>query len=425
LASCAAPTTPAPTSTLTFTPEPTATQTPLPTPTITPSPTQVGGGSGRLVFGLDKTQYANAFPDLKGVRNIFVANIDGTDLVPVTNGLKGYNYLESVSPDGTKALITTSPSEVSYERGPTTQLYVIDLTEPESEPVKLGGGINAKLEFSRGSGDTWGIKRSIAKWVDEARIVYIGQGDENYGIYIVNIDGSHPKNIFSNSAGVTPSNILAIDRTRVYWGSPAKDYFGNPAVEVWWSSIDGTDQAKLESNGSQVKGQALAFSPDGKMIAWVKEATRSVDPNYLNISSTSDINNPKQLELLSSGLSLRWSTDGSKVFVYDIISVVWGIDVTSNLYGIYEVLISSNLKVKDFHRQNILDILNPNGGCNMILGDYSLDGRQILASLLDHVSSDGQCIKKEVLLNLETATFSDVLIGFTPDQWLNQVQWIP
>ena len=162
LASCAAPATPVPTQTAK--PAPTATQTrtptPSPTPTIIPTPTQIGGSSGRLIFVLHKTQFAKTFPDLKGELNVFTGNMDGTDLVPVTNGLKGYNYLESVSPDGTKALITTSPSEISYQSDPptTTQLYLIDLTEADSTPVKLGGGIYAKLEFSRDNGQFDGVK---------------------------------------------------------------------------------------------------------------------------------------------------------------------------------------------------------------------------------------------------------------------------
>jgi hypothetical protein len=405
LASCAVPRTTSastPTLTLTFTPEPTATQTPLPTPTITPSPTQVGGGSGRLIFGLHKTQFAKTFPDLKGELNVFTANMDGTDLVPVTNGLSGYNYLESVSPDGTKALITTSPSEVSYQSGPTTQLYLIDLTAPESKPIKLGGGIYAKLEFSGGTGEFDGIKRSIAKWIDNARIVYIGQGDEGYGIYIVNIDGSNLKNIFSNSAGVTPSTILAIDQTRVYWGSPISDYWGNPALEVWWSNIDGTDQGKLESNGAQVKSGTIAFSPDGTMIAWVEQETRTFHYNYLNIASTSDMNNPKQLDMLTFFTSLSWSTDGSKVLVCDIGSIIDQsyYDTTSNLFGIYEVSIASNLSVKNVYSPNLGGVLS----AFTELFNYSPDNRHVL------ISKDISGVKS---LDLDTMTVSDVLSGIT------------
>ena len=102
--------TPAQTPTQTFTPVPTATatQTPSPTPTIMPTPTQIGGGVGKLIFDLQKTDFAERFPDLQGDLNIFIANPDGTDLVPVTNGLMGSNFLESISPDGTKVLISSA-----------------------------------------------------------------------------------------------------------------------------------------------------------------------------------------------------------------------------------------------------------------------------------------------------------------------------
>src|SRR3972149_2980577 len=104
LASCAAPTTPAPTQTLV--PEPTATQTAA--PTNSPAPTQVGGASGRFIFTYQKDEFIASFPDLKGETNVFVANIDGTNLTPITRGLEGFNYLKAVSPDGTKALIASA-----------------------------------------------------------------------------------------------------------------------------------------------------------------------------------------------------------------------------------------------------------------------------------------------------------------------------
>ena len=92
------------------------------------------------------------------------------------------------------------------------------------------------------------------------------------------------------------------------------------------------------------------------MVAWVEQETRTFHHNYLNIASTSDMNNPKQLvDMLTFFTSLSWSTDGSKILVYDIGSVWDNVTINyylnnnlnNNLLGIYEVSITSNLSVKN------------------------------------------------------------------------------
>jgi hypothetical protein len=74
---------PTQTPTQTFTPVPTSTQTPSPTPTVIPTPTQIGGGSGKLIFEYYKVAFEKSFPDLKGEVNVFTSNVDGTDLTPI------------------------------------------------------------------------------------------------------------------------------------------------------------------------------------------------------------------------------------------------------------------------------------------------------------------------------------------------------
>ena len=114
------------TPTQTITPLPTATQTPSPTPTLIPTPTPIGGGSGKVMFILDKDSFEKIFPDLTGDVNFFTSNADGTDLTPITNGLKGSYSMEGISPDGTKVLVASSGS-----------LYIIGLSSGNTTPFKL------------------------------------------------------------------------------------------------------------------------------------------------------------------------------------------------------------------------------------------------------------------------------------------------
>ena len=144
------------TPTLTPTSTPTATATQTPTPTMTPTPTQIGGGSGRFIFELKKEEFIEKFPDLEGEPNIFIANMDGSNLIPVTNGLDDHYYLQDVSPDGTKVLISSNPK---WEYG---NLYSMDLNSLETEPVLLATGLPDYAWIA-----------SRAKWIDNTRLVFI------------------------------------------------------------------------------------------------------------------------------------------------------------------------------------------------------------------------------------------------------------
>jgi len=236
---------------------PTATQTPSPTPTRIPAPTPIGGGSGKVIFTLDKATFEKIFPDLTGDVNFFTSNEDGTDLTPITNGLNGpsYNYtIQGISPDGHKALIYCYTS-CSATNG---SLYIIALDSGINEPFKLAEG-------------------NSAKWIDNAHIVYAGKGKEGAGIYVVNIDGTNPKKI-SKASGF----IVAVDSTRAYFENNVnksfKDetgflYMSGDFSALSWTNLDGSGDGPLESNGQQItttyEREEYAFSPDGKSIAWI------------------------------------------------------------------------------------------------------------------------------------------------------------
>ena len=70
-----------------------------------------------------------------------------------------------------------------------------------------------------------------------------------------------------------PEAILGVNEERVYWYTREKKDYGVSSGDynvVWWTSIDGSDQGKLETNEVEVVYFAggIAFSLDGKMVAW-------------------------------------------------------------------------------------------------------------------------------------------------------------
>ncbi len=406
LTSCA----PAATTTLTIAPTqaimslPTATQTPSPMPTIIPTPTQIGGGSGRLIVELNRKEFVKFFPGLRGKVNIFLADVDGTNLIPITNGLKDYNYVESVSQDGTKVLVDSSSKEF-FEDDRNTALYLIDLTHPELQPVKLGGGFLHDYHYD--------VQGKIAKFLSETQVVYIGQGTKGYGIYTVNIDGTNQKSILSNALGVTPVEILFANNDRIYWASATKDFVNNTAIAIWQSNIDGSGDSKLISNGSQIKAYNAAFSPDGKKIAWVEEFTRENYNYHLNVASISEIDNPKQLTPNSPFLEIYWFPDSSRILIFDDGSIMFQnqtyLDPSSKVSEFYEVSLSTTLQVTNLNFSDTLIKTDESGSTYWAkFFDFSPDGQHILVALPP--TSDGNINS----LDFVTLEFKKVLSGIHP-----------
>lgn len=245
-----------PTPTNTSTPTPTATFTP--TPTLTPTPTPIGGGSGKVLFEYERAGFESEFPDLEGKRNIFIADLDGGNLIPITNGLRGYNNTEDISPDKTKILVA-SFSDSDRRKDSKGTLYVLDINNIDAGPIEIVQGFSQRSYYP------------AAKWLNDTEFVYVGRGEQGEGIYRADIYGTPPIKI--NSLGRRPERIVAVDDERVYWTlGEYKDYYVRKGdyTAIWWSSLDGSEQGKLEFEGVQVEFFAYnyAFSPDGKWIAW-------------------------------------------------------------------------------------------------------------------------------------------------------------
>lgn len=395
---------PTPVPTLTFTLVPTATQTPSPTPTLTPAPTQIGGGSGRLIFSYSSSEFKKDFPELEGDGHVFIANIDGTNIIPITKGLNGFNSLVSLSPDGTKAIISNIKSG----------LYVVNLNTLGAEPVKLAKGYSAL-------------------WLDNSRIVYAGQGENGAGIYIINANGSNPINIERN----TPNEILAVNNDRVYWNTLVDRPQGNRHFEtyyLWWTNLDGSETGKLTYNGEQISmsnfsGPQAVFSPDSTKIAWVDAATPADAPNYnnyLHIALLSDTEHPLTINDIEPGIYLKWRLDGKSLLAtYDQFAIDRS-DPNRIDYGFYEISADSGDVLRNYGLP--IEILGAGNALPMQCGDISPDN-QLLPCLTFGAenNADGLRITKLNLLNLETGVMSEVNgFSFLFMGWdARNISWIP
>jgi len=421
------------TSTPTFTPTATATQVPTQTstPTLTPTPTQIGGGSGKIIFELrkdfmsetEKETITEAFPDLEGNQNVFTANIDGMNMVPITNGIEGYNYIQDISPDGTKLLISSSKGEFG-------NLYSIDLNSLESEPLKLAKNL-----------PRYSWQGKAAEWIDNTRLVFVGEGDIGFGVYSVNSDGTDQRSIYKYNGGGDvnkPVEILAITDTRVYWASQVRTSLGgnswNTKSYSWWSSMDGSGKEALELNGEQIIFDSYffppAFSPDGKWLAWMEPATQTFHYNRLHITSLPDMKRDRYVDMLTSGTTRRWWPDSSKIQIFDLRSIDFShsyeMNTADDKFGLYSISLSS-LSIKNEHRADVLDMLVPPASldsekyCSSAIGDFSPDGRQIL---IFSSKPNTECASKIIyILDLETMTFSELPLGFRT--YRDRGYWLP
>jgi hypothetical protein len=410
--------------TLTSTPTFLPTSTFLPTQTITPSPTQIGGGSGKLIFSYKESEFLSSFPDLHGKVHLFIADSDGTDVTPISSGMDGYNYFLGISPDGTKVLMTSTSTQNNRD----ASLYLVSLVSLETKPIKIADGLPNQYGFN-----------SAAKWIDNTFFVYIGKGEDGFGIYRVNADDPNPVIMYkykNDGENNRPFEILAISDTRIFWDTLVRTRYLNGWTDrynIWWTDLNGTERNPLIFNKQQmflggIYGVHLAFSPDGTKIAWTEPFTPAFHHNYLHISSVSDIDNPQTLEPLTQDSLLKWFPDNSKILVYDEFSVsmkdsfTW--DANSDLFGLYVVNLNPSISVRNEHRSDVLDILIPldsrgyNKSCNKSkLGNISPDGRILISIYLDH-----DCKPSKVnFLNLETMTFSELSTEVAP----NEVYWVP
>jgi hypothetical protein len=412
-------TTPIPTSTSTSTP----TKTPTPTPTIVPTPTQMGGGSGKVIFGYTKEGFKDDYPDLQGKFNIFISNLDGTDLVALTDGIsEGDNYVEAISPDGSKVLI----SAFTYARKKESNaiLYLFDLNNIDSEPVHLVSHFSNNSRFP------------AAEWINNSEFVYLGNGEEGYGFYVKNIDSF--ETIKLKPYTENPEAILGVNEERVYWYTRVKRDYGVSSGDyqaVWWTSIDGSDQGKLETNGVPVEyySGGIGFSPDGKTVAWIPSvpepecdtvekinalyASASDDYHYeyastcrlLYMADLSDMDHPIKIPLIPqrdnipnnfeyrpSTYKLKWSSNSFESFVLNP-----GTYSPAFMYSID----FSQTKPEFVWHENFPSVRDDNGAWFPSIIGFSPDGRQMLVKkIIVGKTSD------VILINLESMTTEEGIL---------------
>jgi serine/threonine protein kinase len=210
--------------------------TPLPTvdPSISlsPQPTPIGGGIGQIAFASDRS----------GLPQIYLINIDGTDLKPLTSMSDGACQ-PSWAPDGL-SLVFTSPCPDSEETYSGAGLWILDMANLQPQPLLTTPG---------GDYDP--------AWSPEGeRIAFTSERLGRPQVHVMTIDGGQVDNV---------SGIFARE-VQPTWSPQGTALvfvsYRNGGAQVWLMSDGGGNEQRFARGESP--DTHPAWSHDGQLVVF-------------------------------------------------------------------------------------------------------------------------------------------------------------
>ncbi|HLE41810.1 MAG TPA: hypothetical protein VI956_09900 [Nitrospirota bacterium] len=198
--------------------------------------------------------------------DIFIANVDGSDLTRLTDNPK-YDAEPVVSSDG-KQIVFGSQREGNFD------IYIMNADGSNVRRLTDQTGYNGGPWFSPDGGKiawrAWypGTKAEKAQWRDCMEKNYILAFPLD--LWVMDVDGSNKKMVLHNGAtNFAPSwhpdgKRLIFSSNMDDWRKDIKQYGHN--FEIYIINIDGTGLERITYN--TVFDSFPMFSPDGRKLAW-------------------------------------------------------------------------------------------------------------------------------------------------------------
>lgn len=268
-----------PTPTKPSTKMPVPTNTSEPTNTLVPTPTQMGGGYGQIAFASDRT----------GQPQIWVINIDGTDLRQVTDAQWGACQ-PNWSPDGTR-LVYVSPCDENKElyRGSGLVIINADGTDPVPLPVQGFGDYDPAW-----SPDGKKIAFTSIMPVDRPQIL------------VMDLETGEVQNL----------SMEFIRDLQPGWSSDGSQIVFSSTREgpyqIWTMSPDGSNQARFSVSGEK-KNTNPAFSPRDSTIIFTQSKGEGSVPHLRGAIYPDGAKNEFDVYPFSGAIPMRdvdYSPDG-------------------------------------------------------------------------------------------------------------------
>ena len=286
--------------TSTWTPTPSATPVP-PTPTPSASATATHTAApipttsmGRIYF-LSSREREEVPPNTspsQAVHDLFVMEVDGSSQRRLSSSLqiRTNPSLVSVSPDSRKALVFCHLEPTSYG------LCSLDLSRPD-EPMLIMEAYNF-LDASW-SPDGLQIAYNLVQ-TEFSGGETIAVGD----VYIMDSDGTNVRQLTDNS----------VRDWFPHWSPDGATLAYMREYELWLMRSDGTEKRRLIEGFSR----RVAWSPDGRMIAFESGSTRYDDNPYNNMDIwvvNADGSNPRNLTNTPgvTDWNPSWSPDSARI----------------------------------------------------------------------------------------------------------------
>jgi Tol biopolymer transport system component len=204
-------------------------------------------------------------------------------------------------------------------------------------------------------------------------IVFSGQTkkdpDLNWQIWTLSVDGGKPKQLTK-----TPESFINAfpcwspdGKSIAYVHAKADKVYstGFHELNIYSVPVDGGDPKALTSDSDSVKFAPIAWSPDGKFIAYFSTIEKDMKAGVLKIISVNDgvSHILKRIQVAHAHIELAWSPDSKKI------AFIYGTDT----YG-------KNIRVISINDGRITDIMTGLDDINLYHLDWSRDGERFVFS---------------------------------------------
>ena len=204
------------------------------------------GTNLRTLFSYEGVRRIALTPDGKKIVldndfDIFIANIDGSDLKPLADDPNIFEFASSVSPDG-KEIVFVTIDDMNSIYG----IWTMNLDGTDKRNILITS--ESVLRHSRWS-------------PDGTRISYFSVSKGESVIWIMNRDGSDKTNLTSDVDLARQASWSNDGKKIVFSSRKSGDY------DIWTMNSDGSNKVQITSiPGSEAKP---VWSPDDKKIAFV------------------------------------------------------------------------------------------------------------------------------------------------------------